>query len=144
MTTKRLLIIGASGHGRAVAEAASMDGRLVTTAFLDDAPNPPSHVWDVPMWGSSAGLASCAGCIDIVIVDCAAVVDHDCVMEAFGHLGGERLHGGWHGIGQECLNAGVIVTGLRCPGTGRAGDAPWQNPVLMTLPRTEFHQCLEP
>lgn len=68
MTTKRLLIIGAGGHGRAMAEAAMLGGVLVPIAFLDDALNSPARVWDIPVWGSTAELASCADRIDVVVV----------------------------------------------------------------------------
>lgn len=146
---RRLLIIGAGGHGRSVAEALMLSGHSQPTAFLDDAADLPPHIWDIPVWGSTALLASCVGHIDAVvvalgrndlrkalharvralglplatvihpsalvspravigegcavmagaivgtqarlgegvIVNCAAVVDHDCTVEAFGHLG---------------------------------------------------------
>jgi sugar O-acyltransferase (sialic acid O-acetyltransferase NeuD family) len=65
---KRLLIIGAGGHGRAVAEAAMLARHHLPVAFLDDAAHPPSHIWDIPVWGPSAALAACQGRVDAVVV----------------------------------------------------------------------------
>jgi len=66
---KRLLIIGAGGHGRSVAEAASLGQNYVLTAFLDDAAKPQQHhLWGCPVWGGTAMLADCRGRIDTVIV----------------------------------------------------------------------------
>lgn len=146
---KRLLIIGAGGHGRAVAEAAMLGREYLPVAFLDDAVSPPAQIWGIPIWGSTEALATChngvdamvvaigrnelrealharvraasfslatvvhpaavvsptaevgAGCAlmagaivgtqarlgEGVIVNSAAVVDHDCTVGPFGHLG---------------------------------------------------------
>lgn len=66
---KRLLIIGAGGHGRSVAEAALLGQDYALTAFLDDATKPPKHhLWGCPVWGATAMLADCRGRIDEVIV----------------------------------------------------------------------------
>jgi sugar O-acyltransferase (sialic acid O-acetyltransferase NeuD family) len=66
---KRLLIIGAGGHGRSVAEAALLGQDYVLTAFLDDAVTPQQHLlWGCPVWGKTAILADCRGRIDAVIV----------------------------------------------------------------------------
>lgn len=149
MAMQRLLVIGAGGHGRSVAEAVLLGGVYQLTAFLDDGAGRPHSVWDVPVWGTTAELAACRGRVDAVvvaigrndlrqdlhtrvraaglalatvvhpsavvspravlgegctlmagaivgtqaqlgegvIVNCGAVVDHDCRVEAFGHLG---------------------------------------------------------
>lgn len=66
---KRLLIIGAGGHGRSVAEAALLGQDYALTAFLDDAAKPPQHhLWGCSVWGTTATLANCRGRIDAVIV----------------------------------------------------------------------------
>lgn len=66
---KRLLIIGAGGHGRSVAEAALLGQDYALMAFLDDATKPPEHhLWGCPVWGATAMLADCRGRIDEVIV----------------------------------------------------------------------------
>ncbi|CAN7327473.1 acetyltransferase [Variovorax paradoxus] len=70
---KRLLIIGGGGHGRSVAEAVllSKQGegqRFELTAFLDDAAQPHQHVWDWPVWGTTALLPECKERVDAVVV----------------------------------------------------------------------------
>jgi sugar O-acyltransferase (sialic acid O-acetyltransferase NeuD family) len=66
--SKRLLIIGAGGHGRSVAEAAQRSRSYEVTAFLDDAANRPQSVCGIPVWGSTAELESHRCKIDTVIV----------------------------------------------------------------------------
>ena len=65
---KRLLIIGAGGHGRAVAEAVALGNEYLVTAFLDDAPQSISSVDGFPVWGSIRELAACKGRVDAVLV----------------------------------------------------------------------------
>lgn len=66
---KRLLIIGAGGHGRSVAEAALLGQDYALTAFLDDAAKPQQHhLWGCSVWGTTTMLADCRGRIDAVIV----------------------------------------------------------------------------
>lgn len=70
---KRLLIIGGGGHGRSVAEAMLLSRQpqeqgFELTAFLDDAAQPHQHVWDWPVWGTTAMLPECSGRIDAVVV----------------------------------------------------------------------------
>ena len=43
----KLLILGAGGHGRVVAETALISGFASTIAFLDDRPIPPMRKWPV-------------------------------------------------------------------------------------------------
>ncbi|MDH6166712.1 sugar O-acyltransferase (sialic acid O-acetyltransferase NeuD family) [Variovorax boronicumulans] len=68
MTPKRLLIIGTGGHGRSVAEAVLLRDDYVLTGFLDDAAEPGQHVWDWPVWGTTAMLSACKDQIDAVFV----------------------------------------------------------------------------
>jgi sugar O-acyltransferase (sialic acid O-acetyltransferase NeuD family) len=70
---KRLLIIGGGGHGRSVAEAVLLSSQrheqcFELTAFLDDAAQPQQHVWDWPVWGTTAMLPECRGRVDAVVV----------------------------------------------------------------------------
>jgi sugar O-acyltransferase (sialic acid O-acetyltransferase NeuD family) len=65
---KRLLIIGAGGHGRAVAEAAMLGREYLPVAFLDDAVSPPAQIWDIPIWGSTEALATFHDRVDAVVV----------------------------------------------------------------------------
>lgn len=48
---KRLIIIGAGGHGRAVAEGASLSGEFEVVAFLDDVFPEIQAVWHIPVLG---------------------------------------------------------------------------------------------
>ena len=68
MGRKRLLVIGAGGHGRSVAEAVLLRQEYALTAFLDDAAQPGQGVWDWPVWGTTAILSDCRGRIDAVVV----------------------------------------------------------------------------
>ena len=54
---KRLLIVGAGGHGRSVAEAVLAAGRYKLVGFVDDAAPGLQHVWDLPVFGATADLA---------------------------------------------------------------------------------------
>lgn len=65
---RRLLIIGAGGHGRAVAEAAELGARYSVTAFLDDAPEAAQNILGIPVWGGSSALGDLMGRIDEVVV----------------------------------------------------------------------------
>jgi sugar O-acyltransferase (sialic acid O-acetyltransferase NeuD family) len=50
---RRLMIIGAGGHGRSVAEAALASGEFKLTGFLDDAFPELGKVWDFPVLGKT-------------------------------------------------------------------------------------------
>ena len=54
---KRLLIVGAGGHGRSVAEAALASGIFQFVGFVDDAAPELRQVWDWPVFGPTADLA---------------------------------------------------------------------------------------
>ena len=54
---KRLLIVGAGGHGRSVAEAVLAAGKYELVGFVDDAVPRLQHVWDLPVFGATADLA---------------------------------------------------------------------------------------
>lgn len=175
---KRLLIVGAGGHGRSVAEAALAAGQYELVGFVDDAAPGLRQVWEWPVFGATADLANCSQHADAVIVaignnrlreelherleaagfelativhpkgivspravigagsaimagaivgteaqlgagvivNCAAVVDHHCRVEDFGHLGvnagmagGSVLgRGAWMQAG-SVLGYGVVV-----------------------------------
>lgn len=155
--TRRLIIVGAGGHGCSVAESVLLSGEFEVTGFLDDAFPQISQIWAIPVLGKvidlaqwktvadfvfvaigsnalrqrvsrelqSAGFALAtiihpkaivsptavlgegsaimAGAIvgtearlgEGVIVNCAAVVDHHCSVDDFGHLGvGAVMAGG--------------------------------------------------
>lgn len=175
---RRLLIVGAGGHGRSVAEAVLAAGQYGLAGFVDDAAPSLEYVWEWPVFGSMVDLASCRQHADAaivaignnrlrealhhkldaagfelatvihpkaivspravigagsaimagaivgteavlgagVIINCAAVVDHHCRVEDFGHLsvnagmaGGSVLgRGAWMQAG-SVLGYGVKV-----------------------------------
>jgi sugar O-acyltransferase (sialic acid O-acetyltransferase NeuD family) len=55
--TRLLLIVGAGGHGRSVAEAVAAAGDFVVAGFLDDAFPELDRVWAFPVLGKVADLA---------------------------------------------------------------------------------------
>lgn len=65
---KRLMIVGAGGHGRSVAEAALAGGEFVLAGFLDDAFPEVDRVWGLPVLGIVADLAHWQGAADFAIV----------------------------------------------------------------------------
>lgn len=66
--SKRLLIVGAGGHGRSVAEAALTTGDFTIIGFLDDAYPQTSHIWQIPVLGKIADYKSFLSQSDAVIV----------------------------------------------------------------------------
>lgn len=169
---KRLLIVGAGGHGRSVAEAVLAAGQYRLVGFVDDAAPSLRQVWELPVFGTTADLARyrqqadaaivavgnnrlreelhnrlcvsgfelvtivhpsaivspraiigagsaiMAGAIvgteaqlgEGVIVNCAAVVDHHCGVEDFGHLGVQAGMAGGSILGRGAwMQAGSVL-----------------------------------
>lgn len=162
MRRVRLLVVGAGGHGRSVAEAAELTGSFEVVGFLDDAKSEGAQVLGLRVFGPvdsmarqgqlcdkaivaignnrvrqgvtskllqngfematvihprsfvspsalvGVGTAIMAGAIvgtlarlgAGVIVNCGAVVDHDAVVEDFGHLGVNASMAGGTILGQ--------------------------------------------
>lgn len=65
---KRLLIVGAGGHGRSVAEAVLAAGSYKVVGFVDDAASALQHVWALPVLGATADLTSYREYADVAIV----------------------------------------------------------------------------
>lgn len=65
---KRLLIIGAGGHGRSVAEAVLASGELIVAGFLDDLFPELKSVWDIPVLGRVADFAKWREAADFTFV----------------------------------------------------------------------------
>lgn len=65
---KRLLIVGAGGHGRSVAEAALVSGAFESLGFADDAADAVNDVWGHPVWGTTNDLACYREDADVAIV----------------------------------------------------------------------------
>lgn len=68
MYPTRLLIVGAGGHGRSVAEAAELSGRFELVGFLDDALTVGEFVFGLPILGSVASMAYQRAAADHTIV----------------------------------------------------------------------------
>ena len=65
---KRLLIVGAGGYGRSVAEAVLAGGVFRVMGFLGDAAPDLPQVWMWPVFGNTADLANCRQHADAAIV----------------------------------------------------------------------------
>lgn len=65
---KKLLVLGAGGHGRSVAEAAQLSGLFEVVGFLDDAQPIGAHVFGYPILGSMSTMASRFNACDGAIV----------------------------------------------------------------------------
>jgi sugar O-acyltransferase (sialic acid O-acetyltransferase NeuD family) len=63
---RKVLVVGAGGHGRSVAETILLTGEFELVGFLDDAVI--GDVWGFPILGSTASLESCRACADSVVV----------------------------------------------------------------------------
>lgn len=61
MSERLLVIIGAGGHGKAVAEAAQLSGEWQRIAFVDDRRPELSESFDWPVVTNVAGLAALGG-----------------------------------------------------------------------------------
>lgn len=68
MSTGRLLLVGAGGHGRSVAEAANLSGLFNVVGFLDDAIAVGDKVLGMPVLGSMSDAAKYQHLCDQVIV----------------------------------------------------------------------------
>ena len=65
---KKLVVVGAGGYGRAVAEAALAVGDCELVGFVDDALDAPSEVLDYPILGRTAELSQLRD-----VAECAVV-----------------------------------------------------------------------
>lgn len=65
---RRLLIVGAGGHGRSVAEAVLLSGGYRLAGFVDDAAPALDRVWDVPVLGTTADFSCYRQHADLAIV----------------------------------------------------------------------------
>ena len=68
MAKTRLLIVGAGGHGRSLAEAAMLSGQFEVVGFLDDSLSTADKVLGVPVLGSVSSMASHRSATDQAIV----------------------------------------------------------------------------
>lgn len=68
MAKTRLLVVGAGGHGRSVAEAALLSGRFEVIAFLDDSTPAEEAVLGLPVWGPVESIAQYRTAMDQAVV----------------------------------------------------------------------------
>lgn len=68
MAKTRLLVVGAGGYGRSVAEAAELSGQFEVVGFLDDAISDGKSVLNVAVLGPMASMANHSVAADQVIV----------------------------------------------------------------------------
>ena len=68
LTSNRLLIIGAGGHGQSVAEAAELSGKFQVLGFLDDSFSSEADVLGRPVLGNLDSLPLFRSLFDTVII----------------------------------------------------------------------------
>ena len=66
--SKRVIVIGAGGHGRSVAEAILLLGRDELVGFVDDGADPNAKVWTYPILGRTDSLHTLRALADTVVV----------------------------------------------------------------------------
>lgn len=106
---RRLLVIGAGGHGRSVAEAALASGAYHLSGFLDDAYPALSDIWGFPVFGTTADLASHIETVDVGIV---AVGNGKLREQLFGQL--EMSSVPCFGNGDSSFGNNFTDSGYRC------------------------------
>ncbi len=65
---RRILIVGAGGHGRSVAEVVLLAGSFQIAGFLDDDYGVKTRVWEYPVFGPVDELGQYTGVADAVVV----------------------------------------------------------------------------
>ena len=68
MMGKRIIVVGAGGHGRSVAEAILLRGMDTLVGFVDDGADTGATVWGYPVLGSTEALAGLRDRADAVVV----------------------------------------------------------------------------
>ena len=90
--SKRVIVIGAGGHGRSVAEAILLLGRDELIGFVDDGADPNAKVWTYPILGRTDSLHTLRALADTVVV----AIGNNAVRE--------KLHARARDAGFELLN----------------------------------------
>jgi sugar O-acyltransferase (sialic acid O-acetyltransferase NeuD family) len=90
--SKRVIVIGAGGHGRSVAEAVLLLGRDEFIGFVDDGANANAKVWTYPILGRTDSLHTLRALADTVVV----AIGNNAVRE--------KLHARVRDIGFELQN----------------------------------------
>ena len=107
---KRLLIVGAGGHGRSVAEAVLAAGKYNLVGFADDAAPALQQVWDLPVSGTTADLARYREYADAAGFELATVVHSHAMVSPRAVIGAGCAIMAGAIVGAEAqLGVGVIV-----------------------------------
>lgn len=124
---RRLIILGAGGHGRSVAEAALASGEFMVVGFLDDAFPALMRVWDIPVLGKVEDFARWCVAADFAIVAIGNNALRQCVtseLQDAGFLLASVIHpqaiissSAVIGVGSVIM-AGAIVGTEACLGEG--------------------------
>lgn len=65
---KRVIVVGAGGHGRSVAEILLASAECELVGFVDDAAKQLANVWGLPVLAPVAALAECRSRAEAVVV----------------------------------------------------------------------------
>lgn len=87
MVKTRLLVVGAGGHGRSVAEAAELSGQFEVVGFLDDALSTDKSVLNVPVLGPMASMGNHRAAADQTIVAIGNNVVREKLMQQLASAG---------------------------------------------------------
>ena len=82
MSERALLIVGAGGHGKAVAEAALLSGEWQRIAFVDDRWPALRETFGWPVVSDVAGVAV----LEITVAGAIAAVGNNAVREQWGKV----------------------------------------------------------
>lgn len=65
---ERVLIVGAGGHGRSVAEAILLTGRFKISGFLDDDYRSKRQIWEYTVFGPTGEMEQYIGIAEAVVI----------------------------------------------------------------------------
>jgi sugar O-acyltransferase (sialic acid O-acetyltransferase NeuD family) len=138
--SKRVIVIGAGGHGRSVAEAILLLGRDQLAGFVDDGAGTDAKIWRYPVLGTTASLRAHRGSADSVVVaignNAVRETLHACVREAGFELF-SVIHPTAFVSPSAMLGAGCAVMAGAVVGTeARLGEG-----VIVNCGATVDHHC---
>ena len=115
-----MIIVGAGGHGRSVAEAVSASGNFEVAGFLDDAFPEAEPVWGIPLLGKVADwerFKDCADCWFVAIGNNSVRAATTCLLAGEGLTLSTVVHP--HGIvsPRAIIGAGSAVMAGAVVGT---------------------------
>ncbi|WP_395066821.1 NeuD/PglB/VioB family sugar acetyltransferase [Paraburkholderia silvatlantica] len=84
---KNLLIVGAGGHGRSLAEAVLLSGTFRIAGFVDDSAPQLERVWDLPVLGKTEALGNFRAVADAAIVGIGNNAVRETLLNRLAELG---------------------------------------------------------